>query len=99
MIMAQSQLTNLVDSLKYGHGNIISKNENYAITKPLNTWDTNYRLYDKKEGLTYLIDCEDVQENEEHLNEYGGILFQSLINLEIEEIKSISWKTEKDNFY
>lgn len=99
MVMNQSEVTDLFDNLKYGHGNIISKNEDYAITKPLNTWDTNYRLYDKKEETTYLIDCEEVHESEEDIEEYGGILFQDLLDLRIEEIKDVAWKTEKDDFY
>lgn len=93
------ELEELVNSVKYGHDNIISKDIDYAIAKPLNTWDTNYRLYDKKEKITYLIDCEEVHENEKDLEEYGGILFQNLVNLNIEEIKNAAWKTEKDDFY
>ncbi|MEK4025462.1 hypothetical protein [Sporosarcina sp. FSL W7-1283] len=99
MIMNQIELEELVNSVKYGHGNVISNNNEYAITKPLNTWDTNYRLYDKKEETTYLIDCENVHDNKKDLEEYGGILYQDLVNLEIEEIKGVAWKIEKDDFY
>lgn len=99
MILNQSGLEILINSVKYGHNNVISCNENYVITKPLNTWDTNYRLYDKKEKMIYLIDRDNVHESEKDLNEFGGILYQDLISLQIEDVKSVAWKTETNHSY
>ncbi|WP_405101487.1 hypothetical protein [Oceanobacillus sp. FSL H7-0719] len=96
MLVNQMELESLLDSLKYGHGNIISKNDNYVLVKPMNTWDTNYRLYDLEEKETYLIDFGDVQRNIHDLEEYGGILFDDLVRLDIDMVKEIAWKIERE---
>ena|SRR5690554_798258 len=91
----QKELTNLIDNLKYGSGNVINKNDRYTLVKPKNTWDTNYSLYDEVNGCVYYIDRDDVYHTEEELNEYGGIMYRDLISLNIDEIIEVSWKTEK----
>ena len=41
-------------------GKIIYNNNSYTLTKPKNTQDMNYHLYDKQERKEYLIDIESV---------------------------------------
>lgn len=47
-------------NLKYG--NIIKRDLHgrYVLAKPRNTWDMNYRLYDKVDALVYLVDVDDM---------------------------------------
>lgn len=66
------------------HVNIIAKNERYILFKPGNTWDMNFKLYDKEDDITFLIDIEDVSLQGIHLS-------NDLSN--IDEIKEIAWKT------
>ena len=96
MALNYSAFEELASKLKYGQ--IISRNKEYVLSSPRNDWDTNYSLYDEKESLVYLIDTGDVHDNVDDLEEYGGILFQDLINLDIYEIRDAAWKIEKDGY-
>ena len=89
----------LIENLTYGAGNVIARKDNYTLTKPLNTWDTNYRLNDEDNDISYLIDCDDIANNNEEQDEYGGILFEELILMDIELIKEIAWKTDTCTYY
>lgn len=86
-----------METIKVYHGGVvIHEKERYVLTKPRNEWDTNYHLHDRNLGVEYLIDFEDVQDNESDIEEYGGILFSDFEVLsDIEEIKLLSWKIVK----
>lgn len=90
-MLKQKELTHLLNSLKYGSGNVIGQNDRYTVTKPKNNWDMNYELHDNKEDIVYLIDVEDVRQA--YYDDYEGILYDDLINLETDSIKEIAWKT------
>lgn len=85
----------LIDSLTYGSGNIVVKSNDYVVTKPRNTWDTNFMLHDKKEKIVYLIDTSEVYDDEylEEYEENGGLLYSDILELNIDNIKDASWKT------
>lgn len=73
----------------------ICKKEGITLVAPFNTWDTNYHLYDG-EGNDYLIDCGDVRDSLEEIEEYGGVLWEDLRNLnDVENIKECAWKVDK----
>nr|DAI05840.1 MAG TPA: hypothetical protein [Herelleviridae sp.] len=72
----------------------IAENELYTVKRPLNEWDMNYHVIEKETGKDYLIDIEDVAENEEELEKYElGLLFSDLQNLVIDLLIENSWKT------
>ena len=72
----------------------IAENELYTVKSPLNEWDMNYHVIEKETGKDYLIDIEDVAENEEELEKYElGLLFSDLQNLVIDLLIENSWKT------
>lgn len=84
------------NSKTFKGSDILNKKDNHILCYPLNNWDTNYRLYDLVNNKTYLISTEDIHDNEENLEEYGGVLWQDLKCLEdVEEIKEVAWKIEK----
>ena len=60
---------------------VVRYNENYILSRPSNNWDLNYKLEDLKEDKIYLIDINDI-EDQEDLKDY-------------EYLKSISWKIIK----
>ena len=73
---------------------IIAENEKYLLKRPLNEWDMNYHLIEKETGKDFLIDIDDVADNEEEREKYDlNLLFSDLQNLEIDLIKENSWKT------
>lgn len=55
----------------------------YKITKNLNTWDTNYHVFDLDNRLDYLIDISDF------IDEFGHVNPKTV---EPELLISISWK-------
>ena len=72
----------------------IAENELYTVKSPLNEWDMNYHVIEKETGKDYLIDIEDVADNEEELEKYElGLLFSDLQNLVIDLLIENSWKT------
>ena len=73
---------------------IIAENEFYLIKSPLNEWDMNYHLIEKETGKDFLIDIDDVADNEEEREKYElGLLFSDLKNLVIDLLIEYSWKT------
>ena len=73
---------------------IIAENEFYLIKSPLNEWDTNYHLIEKETGKDFLIDIDDVADNEEEREKYElGLPFSDLKNLVIDLLIEYSWKT------
>ena len=73
---------------------IISENKKYLLKSPFNTWDMNYHLIEKETGIDYLVDIDDVADNQEELEEYGlSLLYFDLQSLEVDLIKENSWKT------
>lgn len=73
---------------------IIAENEKYLLKHPLNSWDMNYHLIEKETWKDYLIDIDDVADNQQELEKYDlNLLFSDLQNLEIDLIKENSWKT------
>lgn len=77
---------------KLFHGAVVIKDEGaYILTKPMNTWDTNYHLYDTLDKVEYLIDLDEVGSDENDL-EYCSILFDDLIELDLNDLIEYSWK-------
>lgn len=73
---------------------IIAENDLYIVKSPLNEWDMNYHVIEKESGKDFLIDIEEVAENEEELEKYElGLLFSDLQNLVIDLLIENSWKT------
>lgn len=70
---------------------MITTKKNYRLYNPFHCWDMNYHLYDDDKEIEYLIDIDDVTDNEN--DECGGLFIETLINLEdINEILSYAWK-------
>lgn len=66
----------------------------FILTRPQNSQDMNYHLYDLDTGEEHLIDIGDVVDNAEELEEYGGILFSTLCELDdMDSIMDTVWKT------
>lgn len=93
-------MKNLFRNLKFGTGNMLveSECENFTVIKPRNSWDMNYELIDFNEKMVYLIDIDDIcddndKEDISHYEENGGLLYSDLINLEIDIIKENTWKS------
>ncbi|UQT00561.1 hypothetical protein FGBNBECL_00210 [Enterococcus phage vB_OCPT_Bob] len=73
---------------------IIAENELYLVKNPLNEWDMNYHLIEKETGKDFLIDIDDVADNEEEREKYElGLLFSDLKNLIVDLLIEYSWKT------
>ena len=65
--------------------------KNFNLYGPQNSWDTNYHLLDNKKEIEYLIDIDDVSDDEN--DENGGLYIKTLLNLEnIDEILNYVWK-------
>lgn len=76
---------------------VICEKDGYALIRPFNSWDMNYHLYDKN-GNDYLIDIDNVCNDEEERNLYGGISWEELSTLQdIEHIKEYAWKIKERN--
>ena len=94
---SKKEVKNMVNSLKYGHDNVISQDDRYTVTKPKNRQDMNYKLYDEEKKKVYLIDVDDVYSDRNCRLKYGdgyGVLYEDFINLNIEELKEYSWKSK-----
>lgn len=50
-------------------GNVIHEEESFILTKPKNTQDMNYHLYNLMERVEYLIDIDDLPEGNFKLDE------------------------------
>lgn len=73
---------------------IIAENEKYLLRRPFNCWDMNYHLIEKETGKDFLVDIDDVADNQQELEKHDlNLLFSDLQNLEIDLIKENSWKT------
>ena len=70
----------------------VSHSGHFILKYPNNDWDTNYHLIDKKNGVEYLIDINDVCDTVDEQNCYGGILWDDMLNCNIAEIVENSWK-------
>ena len=76
---------------------IIAENEKYLLKRPLNCWDMNYHLIEKETGKDFLIDIDDVADNEKELEQYDlNLLFSDLQNLDVDLLIGNSWKTLED---
>lgn len=75
----------------YNGGKVITENEQVILTYPLNSWDTNYHAYDKDNRIEYLIDINDVVDNEEEY-EAGGVMWEDFKQGELETIIINAWK-------
>ena len=77
---------------KLFHGaKIIRKSGGYILTYPLNTWDTNYHLYDTLNRIEYLIDLDEVGSDYSDL-EYCSILFNDFLELDLNDLIEYTWK-------
>ena len=77
---------------KVFHGaTVITERDGYIITYPMNTWDTNYHLYDTLNKVEYLIDLDEVGSDYSDL-EYCSILFNDLLELDLNYLIDYSWK-------
>lgn len=73
---------------------IIAENEKYLLKRPFNCWDMNYHLIEKETGKDFLVDIDDVADNQQELEKHDlSLLFSDLQNLDIDLIKENSWKT------
>lgn len=76
---------------------IIKEKDGYTLYRPMHSWDTNYHLVDS-EDTDYLIDTSDVYDDWEDVEEYGGMLWSELKELEcIETVKDNAWKITTPN--
>jgi len=58
---------------------------------PQNCWDMNYHLLDSEKEIEYLIDIDDVTDEED--DEDGGLFVKTLFELnDIDEILTYVWK-------
>lgn len=73
-------------------GKVITDQKDFVLTYPLNTWDTNYHLYDTLNNIEYLIDIDDVGSDDSDM-EYCSILFNDLIELDPIYLIEYSWKS------
>ena len=68
-----------------------TKKENYNLYAPQNSWDMNYHLLDTEKNIEYLIDIDEVTNDEN--DEEGGLFIKTLLELkDIDEILSYVWK-------
>ena len=78
-----------------------SSDGRYVLTKPLNTWDTNYHLIDTYNCIDYSIDIDDVGYNDydtfndDELEDIN-IFYNDMLDLDnnIDMIIEISWKSK-----
>ena len=77
-----------------------SSDGRYVLTKPQNTWDTNYHLIDRYTDIDYLIDIENVDFNDygsyrDDDLEYINIFYSDMLDLDnnIEMVIETSWKS------
>lgn len=83
----------LPDHLNFFYAEIIKAKEGCILVKSKNTQDLSYRLYDTNTQIEFLIDCDDIQNSEDDLEKYGGILRKEFFALtDIDEIKALAWK-------
>lgn len=62
--------------------------KNYKLYGPQHSWDTNYHLLDNEKKIEYLIDIDDVTNDESD----EGLYIETLLNLaDIEEILTYAW--------
>lgn len=65
--------------------------KNYMLYAPQNSWDMNYHLLDNDKEIEYLIDIDDVSDDEN--DENGGLFIETLLELKnINEILTYVWK-------
>lgn len=98
VITGVKQLDSILESIRIGGDhNVIGKKEGYTLVKPLNSYDSNYRLYSDDDNCVYLVDIGDVHITLEELEESGGILESELYEMDITAIKEAAWtvNTEK----
>lgn len=77
----------------YRGGKILAEKGVLILTAPLNSWDMNYHLHDIISGEDFLIDIDSVTDDEDELEENGGILYSDLVALEdVDYIKEHIWK-------
>jgi len=75
----------------YNGGKVITENEQVILTRPRNEYDTNYHAYDKDAGIEYLIDINDIADNEEEY-EAGGVMWEEFKLGELETLILYAWK-------
>ena len=67
---------------------------NFRLYAPQNSWDTNYHLMDTENNIEYLIDMDDITNDEN--DEDGGLFIKTLLELQdLDEILSYAWKEER----
>lgn len=65
--------------------------KNYLLYAPQNAWDMNYHLLDNDKKIEYLIDINDVTDNED--DEDGGLFIRKLVELkDIDDILTYVWE-------
>jgi len=69
-----------------------TKKENYKLYAPQNSWDMNYHLLDDNKKIEYLIDIDEIT-NDENEHEDGGLFIKTLLELQdLDEILDYAWK-------
>lgn len=81
-----------MENKTYNGGTVITENKSFILTRPQNTQDMNYHVYDKNSLKEHLIDICDVVDTEKELEEYGGVLFEDLKTLDVDIIEENTWK-------
>ena len=65
--------------------------KNFNLYGPQHAWDCNYHLLDSDKKIEYLIDINDVSDDEN--DENGYLYIKTLLNLEdIDDILDYAWK-------
>ena len=67
---------------------LIAKKGEVSLFHPFNEWDMNYHILDTENNKHYLIDIDDVGDDE-----YCLLSFEELKELDMDLISEYSWKT------
>ncbi|HDA6128334.1 hypothetical protein N2D48_11745 [Enterococcus faecium] len=70
---------------------LIAEKGEVSLFYPFNEWDMNYHILDDENNKHYLIDIDDVGDDEE----YCLLSFEELKELDMNLISDYSWKTTK----
>ena len=89
------KLDEIFESIEYG-GNekIIGKKDGYTLVRPMNNYDSNYKLYHEDSEIVYLIDTGDVYDTLEEMEENSGnLVWYEMVDMEIGQIIQAAWET------
>lgn len=98
--LTREDCTALLTLFKKKRGELVrSSDERYVLTKPQNTWDTNYHLIDRHNNVEHLVDIDDIGFND--YNSYNDyelediiIFYSDMLDIDnnLDMIIETSWK-------